>query len=108
MTPDEQHRIDEYAALVLEDMVRQYNAPGGASEQIDLFLTGKLDIPSLRKYQTVGQINCEADKSHCFHRMPRIPNHEWRAVCCHCGTVREPMEVNIPGRGPHGAYKDMR
>ncbi len=97
----------EKIANYVELCHRQYELSASwAGRQIDAYLIGAVDIPELRgKYLTVGQINCGAKGHHCFHAVP--DSADYACACCRCALVQAPMEVNIPGTGPHGEYRHM-
>jgi hypothetical protein len=98
----DKQKIDEYVALCHQQIAK---AAIRSARDLDAYLSGQADIPELRHYRTVGQINCEATQSHCFHMMKRA---SWTGVCCHCGTVREPFELSVPSsRQEHGEYRHM-
>lgn len=104
---EDQMKIDEYVRLTHLEFAKAGRRSG---IDLDAYLSGEADIPSMRgRFPTVGQINCEAAKSHCFHQMKRTEERpdEWVAFCCKCAVVRDGMEINIPPKGPHGDYLNM-
>jgi len=102
VTPPDKQAIDDYVALCREQNAK---AAKRAGRDLDAYLSGQADIPELRRHRTAGQVNCEANNSHCFHMMKRA---FYTGVCCHCGTVREPFELSIPSSAKeHGEYRNM-